>query len=131
MTMDRRPRPRPPEPVDIDSQRWVARAWQWVFDCLIHLDECVDEAKRTQNEFHAEMTASLETIKASKQADHHDLEAAFEAHVRVHENEAAQRDGRTQTLSTQVQWIRDGGKAAIEVIKFVIAVGALRFVGWI
>jgi hypothetical protein len=129
MTMDRRPRPRPPEPVDIGNERWVARAWQWVFDSLIHLDDCVDEAKNTQNEFHAEMTASLEALKANKQAEHSALATAFEAHIQVHKQEASVRDGRSRTITTQVQWIKETVKAGAEVIKFAVALGALRLLG--
>src|SRR5690606_6720418 len=74
------PATRPPEPVDVESPQWVARAWQWVFDQLRHVDECVDEMKQTQTEFHAEVNA----LMSAKMTDHATILEMIERHEAEH-----------------------------------------------
>lgn len=99
MTM-KRPTPRPPEPVDVENPQWIARAWQWVFDQLSHLDECVDGVKETQNEYHAEVTAMM----AAKEADHQLFEAKLEKHEAEHKAIEERQKAKASVWKLQGKW---------------------------
>lgn len=108
--MNQRRIPTPPEPVDVSNPQWVARAWQWVFDRLQHLDECMDEVKDSQRDQAAALTAS---ITAGKDGDK-GLNAAIEEHLEFHKlidtTEKAKRSVwkfQGATISTIIRIIGD------------------------
>jgi hypothetical protein len=118
---------RPPEPVDVGNPQWIARAWQWVFDQLVHLDGCIDSLRAETTEKDATM---FSMIAAGKDMDG-TLADQIEAHQKFHDlMEAGHKAQRSQV---QQAWLiaKDGARAAYDVGKFVAVIGVGKVLGFL
>jgi hypothetical protein len=116
---------RPPEPVDVSNPQWVARAWQWVFDQLQHIDECVDTMKDSHTEFKAEV---FSLIAAGKVVDG-SLEERIDDHQAFHDQMDVAHKAKRSQLSQAWNVARDGARAGYDVGKFVLAIGVGKAIG--
>lgn len=96
--------PSPPEPVDVSSPQWVARAWQWVFDRLEHLDECMDGVKAESTDTRASLEAWMTTGRESDE----DIATKWREHVDWHKRGEAAAAGRSGAF----RQVRDLGETA-------------------
>jgi hypothetical protein len=116
---------RPPEPVDVGNPQWIARAWQWVFDQLIHLDGCIDSLRNETTEKDATM---FSMIAAGKDRDG-TLAEQIDAHQKFHDLMDAGHKAKRSQLSQAWSVARDGARAGYDVGKFVLAIGVGKALG--
>lgn len=83
-------------------------AEQWIIDSILHIDECLDEAKRQASDDLAEIKQDVKDIKADFDVTkiallHSDglIEGAVEAHKREHEAIDAQETGKRDLWKVQ------------------------------
>lgn len=117
--------PQPPEPVDVVNQQWVSRAWQWVFDYLRHLDECLDDAKAAQRDLGATIDAAL-TARNEREKD---FTFALAEHQRAHDEMDKVHKAQRSVWRTQWEWFREALKIGTSGAVFAIVAGALKLAG--
>lgn len=117
--------PSPPEPVDVSNPQWIARAWQWVFDRLSHLDECLDDTKDSQTELRAEITAWM----ASSKDDRISITDRLREHLEEHEQLENTLKARRSVWKQQWSWLKEIARLATSTATLGVAAYVLKQLG--
>lgn len=115
----RRPVSPPPEPVDVENVKWQSRAWQWLFDTVVHMHECMDAVKDAQTEFQAEVNARITAATDTDGTLRDQIRAHQEFHNTMEAVAKAEQAQRNRWLSPFKKLIDEAPKLLVALTVLV------------